>query len=157
PSKSRLLTVSVPVTPSRRASSTACSTATCRRASIGAWQRGRSSTRSPATLPGSRARKSRRPSRAAAYALAAEANMFLTRADVRAIDRRAIDDYGVPGVVLMENAGRGAAEVLRSLGISGRVTILCGKGNNGGDGFVIARHLDNWQVPVDVWLFARPE
>ena len=40
-------------------------------------------------------------------------------------------------------AGRGAAEVLISLGIHGRVLVCCGKGNNGGDGFVIARHLDN--------------
>jgi NAD(P)H-hydrate epimerase len=83
--------------------------------------------------------------------------MFLTREVVRALDRRAIEEYGVPGVVLMENAGRGAAEVLRGLGISGRVTICCGKGNNGGDGFVIARHLDNHQVPVQVLLFAQPQ
>jgi NAD(P)H-hydrate epimerase len=83
--------------------------------------------------------------------------MFLTREQVRAIDRRAIEEFGVPGVVLMENAGRGAAEVLRSLGISGRVVICCGKGNNGGDGFVIARHLDNAQVPIRVLLFCRAE
>jgi NAD(P)H-hydrate epimerase len=83
--------------------------------------------------------------------------MLLSRAEVRAIDRRAIEEFGVPGVVLMENAGRGAAEVLRSLGIDGPVVICCGKGNNGGDGFVIARHLDIQRVPVRVWLFARPE
>jgi len=83
--------------------------------------------------------------------------MDLTREEVRAIDRRAIEEYGVPGVVLMENAGRGAAEVLLSLGVHGRVVICCGKGNNGGDGFVIARHLDNHRVPVRVLLFARPE
>jgi NAD(P)H-hydrate epimerase len=57
----------------------------------------------------------------------------------------------------MENAGRGAAELLVSLGIHGRVVICCGKGNNGGDGFVIARHLDNRRIPVRVLLFARPE
>src|SRR5262249_25949984 len=61
------------------------------------------------------------------------------------------------GVVLMENAGRGAAELLISLGIHGRVLICCGKGNNGGDGFVIARHLDNRGVPVRVLLFCRPD
>ena len=83
--------------------------------------------------------------------------MFLSREQVRAIDRRAIEEFGVPGIVLMEYAGRGAAEVLRSLGISGRVVIGCGKGNNGGDGLVIARHLDNAQVPVRVLLFCRPE
>jgi NAD(P)H-hydrate epimerase len=82
--------------------------------------------------------------------------MYLTRNQVRSIDRRAIEEFGVPGIVLMENAGRGAAEVLLSLGVSGPVTICCGKGNNGGDGFVIARHLDNRLVPVEVLLFARP-
>jgi NAD(P)H-hydrate epimerase len=84
-------------------------------------------------------------------------SLFLSRAEVRALDRRAIEEYGVPGVVLMENAGRGAAELLLALGIHGRVVVCCGKGNNGGDGFVIARHLDNRQVPVRVQLFARPE
>src|SRR5947209_5571043 len=81
---------------------------------------------------------------------------FLTRAEVRALDRRALDEHGVPGVVLMENAGRGAAEVLLSLGVHGPVVVCCGKGNNGGDGFVIARHLANQQVPVSVLLFADP-
>ena len=83
--------------------------------------------------------------------------MFLTRDQVRAIDRRAIDEFGVPGAVLMENAGRGAADVLLSLGARGPVVVCCGKGNNGGDGFVIARHLDNRGVPGRVLLFARPE
>jgi NAD(P)H-hydrate epimerase len=83
--------------------------------------------------------------------------MYLTRAQVRDIDRRAIEEFGVPGVVLMENAGRGAAELLLALGAKGPVAICCGKGNNGGDGFVIARHLDNHAVPVRVLLFTRPE
>src|SRR5262245_25447385 len=83
--------------------------------------------------------------------------MVLTRAQVREIDRRAIEEYGVPGVVLMENAGRGAAEVLLSLGVGGPAVICCGKGNNGGDGLVIARHLDNRGVGVRVLLFARPD
>jgi NAD(P)H-hydrate epimerase len=83
--------------------------------------------------------------------------MFLSRHQVRAIDRRAIEEFGVPGVVLMENAGRGAAELLRALGIHGPVVVCCGKGNNGGDGFVMARHLDNYEVPVRVLLFASPE
>jgi len=68
-----------------------------------------------------------------------------------------IDDGGVPGVVLMENAGRGAAELLLRLGVKGTVFVCCGKGNNGGDGFVIARWLDNAGVGVRVLLFARPE
>src|SRR5262245_27377224 len=78
----------------------------------------------------------------------------LTRARVRDLDRRAIDDYGVPCVVLMENAGRGAAELLVRLNPERqRVLILCGPGNNGGDGFVIARHLQNHGYDLDVLLF----
>jgi NAD(P)H-hydrate epimerase len=80
--------------------------------------------------------------------------MFLSRKEVRDLDRRAIEEYGVPGVVLMENAGRGCADLLQTLGVRGPVVICCGKGNNGGDGFVIARHLDNAQVGVRVLLFA---
>jgi NAD(P)H-hydrate epimerase len=83
--------------------------------------------------------------------------MLLSRDEVRAIDRRAIEEFGVPGVVLMENAGRGTAELLLALGVAGSVVVCCGKGNNGGDGFVIARHLDNHGVAVKVLLFARPE
>jgi NAD(P)H-hydrate epimerase len=80
----------------------------------------------------------------------------LSRDEVRELDRQAIADYGVPGAVLMENAGRGAAAVLLALGVHGPVVVCCGKGNNGGDGFVIARHLDNHGVAVRVLLFADP-
>src|SRR3954469_15349749 len=83
--------------------------------------------------------------------------MFLTRAEARELDRRAMDEWGIPGVVLMENAGRGMAELLKALGIQGTVVVCSGRGNNGGDGFVIARHLDIAGVPVRVLLFARPE
>jgi NAD(P)H-hydrate epimerase len=83
--------------------------------------------------------------------------MYLSGDEVRRLDRRAIEEYGVPGVVLMENAGRGCADLLRALGVHGPVVICCGKGNNGGDGFVIARHLDNRQIPVKVLLFGKPE
>jgi len=80
----------------------------------------------------------------------------LSRDEVRELDRRAINEYGVPGVVLMENAGRGAAELLLRLNPEQqRVLILCGPGNNGGDGFVIARHLQNAGREVDVLLFGR--
>jgi NAD(P)H-hydrate epimerase len=82
----------------------------------------------------------------------------LSRAQVREIDRRAIEEYGVPGIVLMENAGRGAAEVLMPLvSDEASVLIICGSGNNGGDGFVIARHLDLRGIPVKVWLAAHPD
>jgi NAD(P)H-hydrate epimerase len=76
---------------------------------------------------------------------------------VRAFDRHAIEEIGIPAVVLMENAGRGAAEVLFAQGIHGAVVLCCGKGNNGGDGLVMARHLLNWGVRAQVFLFARPE
>lgn len=69
------------------------------------------------------------------------AQRVLTRQQVRAVDEFAINSWGIPGVILMENAGRGVADVLCKLGIRGRVVIVCGKGNNGGDGFVLARHL----------------
>ncbi len=75
---------------------------------------------------------------------------MLTRAQVREIDRRAIEEFGIAGVVLMENAGRGVVEVMHELGIKGPVHIVCGKGNNAGDGFVIARHLDLLDVEVVV-------
>lgn len=80
----------------------------------------------------------------------------LTRDEVREVDRRAIEELGLPGIVLMENAGRGAAELLIQLGVDGPVTIVAGKGNNGGDGFVIARHLANHGFDVRVLLFADP-
>jgi NAD(P)H-hydrate epimerase len=81
----------------------------------------------------------------------------LTRDEVRDVDRRAIEQLGLPGIVLMENAGRGAAELLISLGIDGPVAVVAGKGNNGGDGFVIARHLENHGCDVRVLLFADPK
>lgn len=79
----------------------------------------------------------------------------LTREQVRALDGRAIA-AGIPGAVLMENAGRGAAELLLSLGIHGRVVICAGGGNNGGDGFVIARHLANRGIDLRVLLVPEP-
>ena len=78
----------------------------------------------------------------------------LTREQVRELDRRAAEEFGLPGIVLMENAGRGCYLSLRAHGCSGSVVICCGKGNNGGDGFVIARHLDAAGIAVKVLLFA---
>ena len=69
-------------------------------------------------------------------------NATLTREQVRELDRQAITDWGLPELLLMENAGRGCADLLERLGISGPVVIACGRGNNGGDGLVLARHLD---------------
>lgn len=80
----------------------------------------------------------------------------LTREAVRAVDGHAIEEFGMTGLVLMENAGRGAAECLIQLGIDGTVIVCAGKGNNGGDGFVIARHLELLGCDVRVLLFANP-
>jgi len=67
----------------------------------------------------------------------------LSREQMRAYDRHAIEACHVPGLILMENAGRGAVDVLaRVTPVAGLdVVIVCGVGNNGGDGFVVARHL----------------
>lgn len=82
---------------------------------------------------------------------------YLTCRQLRELDRQAIEVYGLPGAVLMENAGRGAAEIMTGLGIAGKVVICCGKGNNGGDGLVIARHLDAARIAVEIILTVPAE
>lgn len=74
-------------------------------------------------------------------------------AQVRELDRRAIEEFGVPSSLLMENAGRALAfEVERQLAVRGsqRVAILVGPGNNGGDGLVVARRLTAVGLKVEV-------
>lgn len=73
----------------------------------------------------------------------------LSREEVRNIDRIAMQEFGIAGLVLMENAGRGAAQWIISQYPPGDVCILCGKGNNGGDGYVIARHLETAELALD--------
>jgi len=79
--------------------------------------------------------------------------------DIRELDRRTIEEVGIPGAVLMENAGRGATKILcehfKDLHI-GLVSIVCGGGNNGGDGFVIARYLQQGGIQVKVFLLTDP-
>lgn len=79
----------------------------------------------------------------------------MSRDQVRSVDRWAIEEIGLPGVVLMENAGRSCAEFVKGK-LEGkpdsRVCIFCGTGNNGGDGYVIARHLLNAGRAVSVVL-----
>jgi len=71
---------------------------------------------------------------------------------MRDTDRRAIHEFGTPGIVLMEHAGRHVAEaVMGVIQRDGCVYILCGKGNNGGDGFVAARHLAEWGIAVHLF------
>jgi len=81
---------------------------------------------------------------------------ILTREQLRQVDQLAIHKYGIPGVVLMENAGRGIVEVMLADGVCGPVVIACGKGNNAGDGFVMARQLAVQGVPCEVLLFCPP-
>jgi hydroxyethylthiazole kinase-like uncharacterized protein yjeF len=82
--------------------------------------------------------------------------LVLSAAQMRAVDKAAIEGLGVPGAVLMENAGRGvAALIARERSMPGRdVRVVCGVGQNGGDGFVIARHLANAGARVTVLLAA---
>ncbi len=87
----------------------------------------------------------------------------LTAEEMREVDRLTTERFGVPGLQLMETAGQSVAEVfLEQYGFKnteppGRVCVLCGKGNNGGDGFVVARHLREEAGQVEVYLFAAPE
>jgi NAD(P)H-hydrate epimerase len=85
---------------------------------------------------------------------------ILTAREMKEIDRTAIEEIGIPGAVLMENAG---LRIVRAL--KGRfpkpedesIVIMAGKGNNGGDGFVVARHLFNSEARPEVLLFAARE
>ncbi len=84
----------------------------------------------------------------------------MTRDEVRGVDSWAINELGIPGVVLMENAGRTCAEFLIDK-LKGKpnanVAVFCGSGNNGGDGYVIARHLANAGIDVTVVICCDPE
>ena len=78
----------------------------------------------------------------------------ITRQQARDIDAYAINQLGIPGIVLMENAGRNLARRIASLLINdhGSVAIVAGSGNNGGDGFVAARHLVNMGVEATTFI-----
>ncbi|MYI72720.1 MAG: bifunctional ADP-dependent NAD(P)H-hydrate dehydratase/NAD(P)H-hydrate epimerase, partial [Candidatus Dadabacteria bacterium] len=76
----------------------------------------------------------------------------------REIDRRTIEEFGVPGVVLMENAGRAVASViLAECPSAKKMAVICGAGNNAGDGFVIARHLISSGKEVSVHIAEKKE
>ena len=87
----------------------------------------------------------------------------LTAAEMREVDRLTTEQFGIPGSQLMENAGRAAADAVwwrisgRGVGEQVRVVVLCGKGNNGGDGFVVARHLKKQELATRVVLFGKKE
>ncbi len=76
------------------------------------------------------------------------------------MDRKAVEEYGVPGLILMENAGRNVAEFVVKRypsRIKRGVAVFCGKGNNGGDGFVAARHLKNMGCDVNLYILSNKE
>lgn len=81
----------------------------------------------------------------------------VTASEMREIDRRAIEEFGVPSLDLMERAGAGAAQVLAQTGLErgDHVVILCGKGNNGGDGFVAGRYLQELGADVTCWVIGE--
>lgn len=89
--------------------------------------------------------------------------MALTRNQVRRVDQLAIDELGMPGIVLMENAAINATACVVDLlddrfnlrPDAARVAVVCGSGNNGGDGYAIARHLHNWGAAVTIYA-AKP-
>ena len=75
--------------------------------------------------------------------------------EMKKIDKRAIEEYGVPEILLMENAGREVAAAFEEYlgGVSGkRICVLAGSGNNGGDAFVAARHLMNHGAQISIFL-----
>ena len=83
---------------------------------------------------------------------------LVTAEEMRRIEERIMEETGVPGTVLMENAGRSVAdEITKRFPKPQKAVILAGKGNNGGDGWVIARYLlyRNWDVAC--WLVGDPD
>ena len=80
---------------------------------------------------------------------------IVTVEEMREIDKIAIKELGIPGAVLMENAGQSVVSSMENyfdLNSTNKITVVCGKGNNGGDGFVAARYLTNLQKNVDVFI-----
>lgn len=86
---------------------------------------------------------------------------LVTAETMRAVDREAIDNRRIPGPQLMENAGRGIAERIRDNILHDpegmKIAVFCGKGNNGGDGFVIGRYLHQYGCDVAIYFPAPPD
>lgn len=87
---------------------------------------------------------------------------YLTVEEINKIDRLASEKYGIPSIILMENAGRSVAEeTIKTLkrkksAKTQKIAVLCGSGKNGGDGFVAARYLYNYGYQVKVYLLKNP-
>ncbi len=87
-------------------------------------------------------------------------SFVLDRDSVRAVDRAAVEAFGIPSIVLMENAARGLAEEAKRM-LEGAPTphalIVCGSGNNGGDGYALARHLHNAGIDISIVALGDPK
>lgn len=79
----------------------------------------------------------------------------LTREQTKLVEKYIINELGLPSVILMENAGHGVAQYLLTLHPNNKVIICAGKGNNGGDGYVVARYLNLLKSDVEVYIFAH--
>ncbi len=88
-----------------------------------------------------------------------DASRHVTREQMKLADTISSESYGISSAALMETAGRAVAEAvwerLPEPKTSAPVAVLCGPGNNGGDGYVASRYLHNWGVPVQVYLIGR--
>src|SRR5580704_16357199 len=85
---------------------------------------------------------------------------ILSAAEMREVDRLTTARYGIPSLRLMENAGASVAEFIAQRWpkfAQRRIVVLCGKGNNGGDGFVVARHLLELGAKPETYLFAAAD
>ncbi|MDY0041077.1 MAG: NAD(P)H-hydrate epimerase, partial [Desulforhabdus sp.] len=86
--------------------------------------------------------------------------LIVTASEMAQLDRRTIEEIGIPGIVLMENAGRGAAAFYRQVIldlVKRRIAVVAGSGNNGGDGFVLARLFHEQGATVRVVCLRPPE
>ncbi|MFQ5823298.1 MAG: NAD(P)H-hydrate dehydratase [bacterium] len=86
--------------------------------------------------------------------------LVVTAKEMAAMDHKTIEEIGLPGMVLMENAGRKVVTAIKKmLGKveNKKIVIICGKGNNGGDGYVVARYLYNMGAQISVFLAGEPQ
>src|SRR3989339_1877880 len=89
-----------------------------------------------------------------------KAMLLVTANEMQEMDQKTIHSFGIPGLVLMENAGRGAVRVLLSKINSKdtqKIAVLAGRGNNGGDGFVMARYLLEKGYRITVFILVPKE
>ena len=86
--------------------------------------------------------------------------LILSTKEIYEIDRLTEEKFGISHLILMENAGRSVAEIVKNIfgDLEGKkIAVICGKGNNGGDGFVAARYLFNWKADVRVYFKGDPK